>query len=96
MQYEEDQDYVWSFGVQAKDDAPLYEDPLVEMIRVFLEDFLNIGFVTYNGKRISIDGFAFANKPKNIYTIFRDDVKPGADADGNSLESHHLQDRINQ
>jgi hypothetical protein len=77
----EENDYVWSFAVHAEAEAPLYEDPLVEMVRVFLEDFLNMGFFTCDGKKVRIDGFAFANNPQKLYAVFRDSLSTDVDND---------------
>ena len=72
MTNQENSDYVWRFAVEPKGAAPMYDDPLVEMVRVFLEDFLGMGFVTVGGRRATIDGFGFSNDPKKLYSIHRD------------------------
>ncbi len=67
-------DYKWRFALERQAAARGYQDPLIEMIRAFLEDFLNIGFLTIDEKRIDAKGFAFTNDPKRIYRIFLDPV----------------------
>lgn len=72
-------DHVWRFAVDAQQDPPVYEDPLIEMVRMFLEDLIGLGFVTHKGKKVQIDGFAFANRPQEVYAIFREE--PGESQD---------------
>ncbi len=66
----DDKDYVWRFPVQPETNSPVYDDPMVEMIRSFLADFLNLGHLTRDGKRVDVDGFQFANDSKTVYQIF--------------------------
>ncbi len=66
------EDHVWRFAVHAQTDTPVYDDPLIEMVRVFLKDFLDMGFFTYEGKKVQVDGFAFANKPQELYALFEE------------------------
>jgi hypothetical protein len=49
------------------------------MIRAFLDDFLNIGVLTYRGHRVCVDGFSFTNNLDEIYTIAQDKVITGCD-----------------
>jgi hypothetical protein len=70
---ESQQDYVWRFALDGRAEVTGYQDPLVEMIRVLLNDFLDMGFLTHNGEPVCVTGFAFNNKPKDIYDIFRDE-----------------------
>lgn len=79
-----EEDYVWRFAVPAKAAATGHEDPLVEMIRVFLDDFLSLGFLTWKGQRVRVDGFAFTNHPKQTYGIFLDVAAPGGGPNGKS------------
>jgi len=64
------EEYIWRFQLDGSGGAGKYRDPLVEMIRVFLDDFLNLGFLTCNGERVQVTGFAFNNKPTEVYDIF--------------------------
>lgn len=80
MASDKNEDYVWNFAVHPSPER--FEDPLVEMARLLLDDFLGIGFLTQEGNRVCVDGFAFSNSPDKIYTISRDKVTPGADHDG--------------
>lgn len=67
---ETDEDYVWRFELDSGNQEPLLDDPLVEMVRKFLEDFLNIGFFVKDGEKVRVDGFFFLNNPEKIYEIF--------------------------
>ncbi len=75
----EEEDYVWRFVVQPNADPAGYDDPLVEMIRTFLEDFLNIGCLTFNGEQVRVDGFSFTNDHDKNYRIFLSEVASGGD-----------------
>jgi len=66
----EEGDYVWRFPIQPEATSPVYDDPMVEMIRSFLADLLRLGCLTREGKRVDVDGFQFANDPKTVYRIF--------------------------
>lgn len=69
------EDFVWRFAVPADDPSARFDDdPLAEMVRVFLVDFLNIGFLTAKGERVQCDGFAFLNDPESIHPICRNGV----------------------
>jgi hypothetical protein len=73
------EEYIWRFHLEENAGGARYKDPLVEMVRVFLDDFLHLGFLTYNGEPVQVTGFAFNNKPTEIYDIFSDGVTPGSD-----------------
>ena len=62
------EDYVFRFALAAGSQRPGYY-PISEMICIFLEDFLNLGFVT-SGERVRVDRFEFNNDPKLRYNIF--------------------------
>jgi hypothetical protein len=63
------EDFVWRF--QLGNTAPAAEsDPMVEMIRSFLADFFQIGFLTRNGERVNADGFVFTANPNAVHKIF--------------------------
>lgn len=70
-------DYIWRFEVQPATESRGYDDPLVEMVRAFLDDFLSFGILTSNGARIQVDGFAFSNDPEQVYRISLDEVAAG-------------------
>jgi hypothetical protein len=70
-------DYVWRFSLQSPPSTCRYDDPLVEMVRAFFADFLNMGFFTRHGKRVKVDGFTFTIDPKTIYKIFPEEAPGG-------------------
>lgn len=47
-------------------------DPLVEMVRSFIADFLDIGCFTDKGKRVQVDGFFFTSDPERQHPVFGD------------------------
>ena len=65
------EDYIWRFSLHDDIEAPVYKDPLIEIIRAFLEDFLSFGFLVKDGKPIDVDSFAFNEDPDNLYKIFK-------------------------
>lgn len=67
---DDSEDFVFRFPLKPADGEPVDPDPLVEMVRVFLEDFLRIGVLTKGGERVSVDGFAFVCEPERVYEIF--------------------------
>jgi hypothetical protein len=66
----DEEDYVWRFSLEHPPSPCHYEDPLVEMVRAFFADFLNMGFLTRGGKRVQVDGFTLTKDPQTVYKIF--------------------------
>jgi hypothetical protein len=64
------EDHVWRFRLDGDKAAAQESDPLVEMIRVYLADLLQIAFLTKDGRRIEADGFAFVAEPDVTHRIF--------------------------
>ena len=69
---EKGEDHVWRFRLEAQGAPEAEADPMVELIRIFLADFLQIGFLTKNGVRVDADAFAFVAKPDALHKIFPD------------------------
>ena len=65
------EDYIWRFSLHDDIKAPVYKDPLIEIIRVFLEDFLSFGFLVKDGKQVDVDSFGFNEDPDKLYKIFK-------------------------
>jgi hypothetical protein len=65
------EDYIWRFSLHDDIEAPVYKDPLIEIIRVFLEDFLSFGFLVKDGKQVDVDSFGFNEHPDKFYKIFK-------------------------
>jgi hypothetical protein len=67
---ENSEDYVWRFRLDGEATSGKVRDPMMEMVRGFLADFLQIGFLTKNGARVDADGFVFSANPDLIHKIF--------------------------
>jgi hypothetical protein len=67
---ENEEEYVWRFKLAPPGEATPEEDPMIEMVRMFLADFLSIGFLTRGGERVKADGFSFEKDPDVIHEIF--------------------------
>ena len=67
---DENGDFVWRFSLDEQPEDAVYEDPLVEMVRAFFADFLNMGHFTFEGRRVDVDGFAFTESPDTVYKVF--------------------------
>ena len=68
---------VWRFALPSQTASAGHEDPLVEMVRSFLDDFLNIGYLTNEGRRVNVDGFRFVDNPEEEYEIFLSNAQSG-------------------
>jgi hypothetical protein len=65
------EDFVWSFRFENHRPETMEDDPLVEMVRMFLLDFQDIGFFTKNGERVTVDGFAFNINACNVIPLIK-------------------------
>jgi len=75
---ESPEEYIWRFDLEGGANSHRgYKDPLIEMVRLFLDDFLNMGVLTCDGEPVRVTGFAFNNKPRDIYDIFLEDSEAG-------------------
>jgi hypothetical protein len=45
------------------------DDPLLEMIRVFLADIQNMGYLCRGDERVYVDGFVLNNDPKTVHRL---------------------------
>ncbi len=81
------EDHVWRFALGPPDGPAGQEEPLLEMVRSFLQDLLTMGFLTRAGERVRVDGFAFTNAPTEIHPIFPDEVAAGEHGAGESPET---------
>jgi hypothetical protein len=62
----------WRFRLDAEAASGAEADRMVELTRIFLADFLRIGFLSKNGVRVDADGFAFVPEPDALHKIFPD------------------------
>ena len=72
-----EEEHVWRFSMDQPPSPCHHDDPLVEMMRAFFADFLNMGFLTRYGKRVKVDGFTFTVDPETIYKIFPEETPGG-------------------
>ena len=70
MAQNKNDDYIFRFKLNSDVSVENDKDPLIETIRSFLAEFLQMGFFTHNGKRVQVDGFSFLNEKENILAIF--------------------------
>ncbi len=60
------EDYVFRFAIDSTRSAT--EDPLTDMIRTFLDGFLEIGCFTHKGRRVTVDGFRLSGR-KGVHPL---------------------------
>ncbi|MBI4595471.1 MAG: hypothetical protein HY730_03730 [Candidatus Tectomicrobia bacterium] len=68
-----EQDYVFRYKLDLDKDqtkTPVYHDKLVEMIRVQLEQLLNLVILTEGDRELKPDGFKLISNLDNLYKIF--------------------------
>ena len=70
-------DYIWRFRLDNISNERVNEDLTVEYIRRQLEELLNFVVLTYNEKKVKIDGFKFIKDLDMNYDLF---VKPDTDS----------------
>ncbi len=63
-------DHVFRFRIDPSGEEPVYDDPLVELIRGQLADLLDAVILTDHGRRVGIDGFRLLQEPETQYEIF--------------------------
>jgi len=65
-----DGDYIWRFRLDDMSNERCNEDLTVEYIRRQLGELLNFVVLTYDGKKVKIDGFKFTKDLNMNYDIF--------------------------
>ena len=68
-----EKDYVFRYKLDLNNEQktqPMYHDKLVEMIRVQLEQLLNIVILTEGDRELKPDGFKMLSNLNNIFEIF--------------------------
>ena len=63
-------DYIWRFRLDDMSNERCNEDLTVEYIRRQLGELLNFVVLTYDGKKVKIDGFKFTKDLNMNYDIF--------------------------
>lgn len=66
----DDAAYVFRFKLKESEATKASVDPLVEMVRSFVADFLDLGCFTHKGSRVQVDGFYFTNNPERRYPVY--------------------------
>lgn len=76
------EDFVWRFRLDEVPHDPVFDDPLLELIRVQWEELLKL-CVPYDGDHpVRVDGFALMRDEERVYGIFRGDPRHQPDEDG--------------
>lgn len=68
-------DFVWRFRIDEKPRAPVYDDPLLEWIRVQWEELLRLCVPYAGNEALRIDGFALMRDLEHVRPIFPDDER---------------------
>ncbi len=58
----ESEEFVFRFTLEEVAEGGDEQDPLVEMIRRFLNDLQQIGYLCVKGRRVYVDGFVLNNE----------------------------------
>lgn len=73
--YDEEEDFVWRFRLDEYRGEEVYDNQFVDMIRLQIEQLLNIIRFTSKGDVVGIDGFEMLSHPGKIYHLFPNTVK---------------------
>lgn len=65
-------DFVWRFRLHEKPHQPLFDDALLEWLRVQWEQLLGLCVPYSDGRPVRLDGFATMRDPDTIHEIFDD------------------------
>lgn len=77
-------DYIFRYKLDGKKE-PVYQDPLLEMIRAQMENILNIIIPLEGQREVKIDGFKLLQDRRTVYKIFPQEQEPP-----NFFEEHPL------
>ena len=65
-----EKEFVFRFPLsESGADSPVYDDPLLELIRGQLADLLDAVTLTYHGRPVRVDGFRLIQEPDKQYEI---------------------------
>lgn len=68
-------EFIFRYELFAEPNKPVYEDPLVELIRSNLEAILDVIVLVSNGKEVTVDSFKLLGEGDNkIYRIYHQKV----------------------
>lgn len=65
-------DFVWRFRLHEEAYQPVFEDALLEWLRVQWELLLGLCVPYSGGEPVQLDGFATMRDPETIHKIFHD------------------------
>lgn len=65
-----ERDYIWRFRIDDTSDEKSHEDVTVKYIRRQLEELLNFVVLTYNEKKVHINGFKLIKDLEMNYDLF--------------------------
>jgi len=68
-------DFVFNLAETARSEG---EDPLLDMIKVFLADIQNMGYLCRGDERVYVDGFVLNNDPNTIHRLQASDESPAS------------------
>lgn len=68
-------DFVWRFRLDETPHDPVFDDPLLELLRVQWEELLKLCLPFDGEKPVRIDGFALMRDPETVHPVFRDDQR---------------------
>lgn len=72
------EDYVFRYPLQVEGKGqPVYQDPLLEMVRSLLESLLNVVILVQGDREVKVDGFKLLRDRKTTYPIFPSHVPHG-------------------
>ena len=71
MDENEEDEYVWRFRLDECSIDDVYKNPFAEMIRIQIEQMLNVVRFTKDEEVVSIDGFLMLYEPEKIYKLFK-------------------------
>jgi|YNPBryBLVA2012_1023415.scaffolds.fasta_scaffold00048_42 hypothetical protein len=65
----ESEEFVFRFTLEEVAQGGEDQDPLVEMIRRFLSDLQQIGYLSVKGRRVYVDGFVLNNQAGVLHKL---------------------------
>jgi len=65
-----DTDYIFRYPLEAERSPPHYRHCLTELVRVQLENILNLAVPLYRGKEVKVDGFRLLSDAEAEYELF--------------------------
>jgi len=70
-----EEDYVFRYPLAVGQGEPVYQDPLLEMIRRQWENLLNVAIPVCGQTEVKVDGFKLMRDRRTVYPIFPADPR---------------------